>query len=208
MPSGPLHSATSSATPDDSSANVVVTVTSTTIPSSVAKVPASRGAIERPSATPLGDLTSADYDDATAARIDDLGAAGRHEHTRHHATSHDGAEPDDDDHPRPHDHPGPDHDRAGSDHDGAAATTAYGHALARRLGGRSGRLYRPVVRELDVTFSGLGGGVHNVACSSSVAGQFAMYTTSVSPSADCVFGTPGASVWVTVDGVLSNTVVW
>lgn len=67
-------------------------------------------------------------------------------------------------------------------------------------------------RFLVVNFSNFSGGNHSITCRASNGdeGGFYTYTRSGSSgsSAVCYYGFPGRSVWVTVDGVASNTVVW
>lgn len=61
-----------------------------------------------------------------------------------------------------------------------------------------------------VTYSGFPAGPHSVSCFSSAKGPgpFSAYTTSTPTSQKCVHGSPGATVWTTVDGVASAAITW
>jgi len=67
-------------------------------------------------------------------------------------------------------------------------------------------------RFLNVSFGNFSGGNHTITCRSSAGGEGGWYTYTRSGPADasavCYFGYPGRTVWVTVDGVSSNHVVW
>jgi surface antigen len=65
---------------------------------------------------------------------------------------------------------------------------------------------------LQVSFANFSGGTHSITCRASNGDEGGYYTYTRSGSADtssyCYYGFPGATVWVTVDGVSSNQVPW
>ena len=65
---------------------------------------------------------------------------------------------------------------------------------------------------LTVSFANFSGASHSITCRASNGDEGGYYTYSRSGPADtssyCYYGFPGATVWVTVDGVSSNQVVW
>lgn len=64
-------------------------------------------------------------------------------------------------------------------------------------------------RDIVVSLSNFGGGSHTVVCRAQYEeGGFYTYTTSSTTSAVCYYGYPGRRVWVTVDGVQSNAIIW
>lgn len=67
-------------------------------------------------------------------------------------------------------------------------------------------------RFLVVKFKNFSGGTHKIKCRASHGSEGGYYTYtrsgSSNTSAYCYYGFPGHTVWVTVDGVKSNKVVW
>ena len=67
-------------------------------------------------------------------------------------------------------------------------------------------------RFLSVNFANFSAGTHTITCRASNGDENGYYSYTRSgasgSSAVCYYGFPGRSVWVTVDGVASNTVVW
>ncbi len=65
---------------------------------------------------------------------------------------------------------------------------------------------------LNVTFANFSAGTHTITCRASDGDEGGYYTYTRSGSADsfayCYYGFPGRTVWVTVDGVSSNQIVW
>lgn len=64
---------------------------------------------------------------------------------------------------------------------------------------------------MKVTLKNFGSGSHSVTCYADYPppiGSFYQYTTSLTTSNVCVYGYPGTSVWVKVDGVESNHLTW
>ena len=65
---------------------------------------------------------------------------------------------------------------------------------------------------LNVTFANFSSGSHSIACRASSGDEGGYYTYarsgSFGSSQVCYYGFPGRTVWVTVDGVSSNRIVW
>jgi surface antigen len=65
---------------------------------------------------------------------------------------------------------------------------------------------------LNVSFANFSDAGHSITCRASNGDEGGYYTYSRTGAADsssyCYYGFPGATVWVTVDGVSSNQVVW
>jgi len=67
-------------------------------------------------------------------------------------------------------------------------------------------------RYIVVKFKNFSSGKHSIKCRASHGSEGGYYTYtrsgSSNTSAYCYYGFPGHTVWVTVDGVKSNKVVW
>ena len=67
-------------------------------------------------------------------------------------------------------------------------------------------------RFLQVTFDHFPDGTHTIICRASNGDEGGYYTYTrpgtSNTSSYCYYGFPGQTVWVTVDGVPSNQVVW